>query len=49
MENKEYATIPHNFTLDSFSKAQGKMIATNDRTYGAVRSSYWRLLESHRE
>jgi hypothetical protein len=25
------------------------MIATNDRTYGATRSSYWRLVEGHRE
>ena len=49
MENQEYAKVPHTFTLDSFSKAQNKMIATNDRAYGAVRSSYWRLVEGHRE
>ena len=34
----------HNFTLDSFAKAQERMIATNDNSYGN-RSSYW----SHRE
>ena len=49
MENQEYIKVPHTFTLDSFSKAQDKMIATNDRTYGTVRSSYWSLVESHRE
>ena len=49
MENQETTKVPHTFTLDSFSKAQNKMIATNDRTYGNARSSYWRLLEGHRE
>lgn len=42
--------ISHNFTLDSFSKAQGKMIATNNRTYGNQdRLSYWQRLASVRE
>ena len=42
--------ISHNFTLDSFSKAQGKMIATNNRTYGnQTRLSYWQRLASVRE
>lgn len=42
MDKKEiqHETVPHTFTLDSFSKAQKAMIATNDRTYG-TRASYW--------
>ena len=44
MESNE-KTISHNFTLDSFSKAKDRMIATNDNAYGTNRSSYW----SHRE
>ena len=47
MENQEFK-VPHNFTLDSFSKTQSKMIATNDRTYGRT-TSYWNRYESHRE
>ena len=44
MENIE-TKVPHNFTLDSFSKAKERMIATNDNAYGTNRNSYW----SHRE
>ena len=44
MENIE-TKVPHNFTLDSFSKVKDRMIATNDNAYGANRNSYW----SHRE
>ena len=43
MEKNETPIIeaPRNFSLDSFAKASEQMIATNDRTYGAMRSSYW--------
>jgi hypothetical protein len=34
--------MPRHFNLDSFAKAKDAMIATNDRTYGNLRSSYWR-------
>lgn len=40
MENVENLNS-HNFTLDSFAKAQNRMIATNDRTYDVGRHSYW--------
>lgn len=43
-----HESVSHNFTLDSFSKAQKAMIATNDRTYGS-RQSYWELRDSYRE
>ena len=49
MDNKDTKnTVPHNFTLDSFTKAQLKMIATNERAYGA-RRSYWDVRASCRE
>jgi hypothetical protein len=41
MEKIETPNVPRNFSLDSFAKANEQMIATNDRTYGAMRSSYW--------
>lgn len=43
MEKNETPIIeaPRNFTLDSFAKAKEKMIATNNNTYGEMRSSYW--------
>jgi hypothetical protein len=41
MENTETPNkVSHNFTLDSFSKSQQTMIATNQNTYGKS-SSYW--------
>ena len=41
MENSE-KTISHNFTLDSFTRAKDKMIATNNNAYGqASKNSYW--------
>ena len=41
MENSE-KTISHNFTLDSFTRAKDKMIATNNNAYGqANKNSYW--------
>lgn len=40
--------VSHNFTLETFTKAQNKMIATNDRTYN-YRQSYWELTRSHKE
>jgi hypothetical protein len=40
--------VPHDFTLDTFSKAQNKMIATSNRTYG-TRESYWDRLSRCRE
>ena len=44
-ENK----VSHNFTLDSFAKAEKKMIATNDNTYGKNPSSYWSRRETLRD
>lgn len=49
MEKQELHSVPHTFTLDSFSKAQNKMIATNDNTYGAYGGSYWSRLKGCRE
>lgn len=50
MENNE-KTISHTFTLDSFTRAKEKMIATNDHAYGnSQRYSYWnerRLLREY--
>ena len=48
MENNE-KTISHNFTLDSFSKAKDRMIATNDNAYSMNRSSYWSYRETLRD
>ena len=49
MENTE-RTFSHNFTLDSFTKAKEKMIATNDRAYGnSYRQSYWDRRERLRD
>jgi hypothetical protein len=48
MENNENK-ISHNFTLDSFAKAEKKMIATNDNTYGKQTSSYWSRRELFRD
>jgi hypothetical protein len=49
MENTE-RTFSHNFTLDSFTKAKEKMIATNDRAYGnSYRESYWSRRERLRD
>ena len=48
MESNE-KTISHNFTLDSFSKAKDRMIATNDNAYGTNRSSYWSYRETLRD
>ena len=44
-ENK----VSHNFTLDSFAKAEQKMITTNDNTYGKNPSSYWSRRETLRD
>jgi hypothetical protein len=44
-ENK----VSHNFTLDSFAKAEQKMINTNDNTYGKNLSSYWSRRENLRD
>lgn len=33
--------VPHNFSLDSFTKAKQQMIASNDSTYGTSRNTYW--------
>lgn len=41
-ENIVSSEMPRHFNLDSFAKAKDAMIATNDRTYGNLRSSYWR-------
>lgn len=49
MENNEN-TLSHNFTLDSFAKAQNRMIATNDRAYNANSySNYWQQRASLRD
>lgn len=49
MENNENV-VPHNFTLDSFTKARDRMIATNDKAYGnANRMSYWSVRDSLRD
>lgn len=49
MKEPSVKNMPHNFTLDSFSKAQGNMIATNDNAYGHDRTSYWQRLALNRE
>ena len=36
-------SVPHEFSLENFSKSQKKMIATNDSTY-KFRGDYWRQL-----
>ena len=50
MDEKNFVErkVPHDFTLDTFSKAQNKMIATSNRTYG-TRESYWDRLSRCRE
>ena len=49
MENKENV-VPHNFTLDAFSKAKDRMIATNDKAYSSSPfSSYWSRKEHTRD
>lgn len=42
MENTEEKVIPHNYTLETFKRANSGMIATNDHAYGiGSRLSYW--------
>ena len=51
MENtkQNQNTIPHNFTLENFTKASNKMIATNTSAYGRNNSTYWLHREKLRD